>query len=297
MISLTLISKGEQKDISLTRTARVFSDKRVSTEVITSKDSKKIAMVNVPSFYGRGGMNGLNNAEQSSSEDLESQITKINQKPSIDAVVLDLRGNPGGYLEEAVQMAGMFLGKQTVVGVKDQEAIQKMESEENLSPLFKGPLIVWVDEETASAGEVLAAALKDYQRALLVGTPSTYGKGSVQKLFQIDDPFLNLGIQSADGVIKLTTSLFYSPLGHSPANGGVSTHLALVASKDVNENKMKVNDIEPRLDDSELEKLKKTEPEFQKVIDQIDINMNQESDLRSRVTEIAARFSNLSQIH
>lgn len=296
-ISLTVLSAGHPKEVKMARTPQVFRDKRVSTQIVKSKQAKNVALVSIPSFYGRGGMKGFADEELSSSEDLKNQIKKIKEDPHIDAVVLDLRGNPGGYLEEAVQMAGVFLGDQTVVGVKDQDVIQKMRPDENAAPLFNGPLLVWVDEETASAGEVLAAALKDHQRALLVGTPSTFGKGSVQKLFQIDDPFLNVGVQSTEGVIKLTTSVFYSPLGHSPANGGVSTHLALVDKAEENENKLKVNDISPLLDETELEKLKKSEPEFQKVIDQIDINMGQDKDLKNKVTEIAAVYSNLSQIH
>ena len=126
-------------------------------------------------------------------------------------------------------MAGAFIGDEPVVGVVERDSRRVLRDTRHKA-VYSGPLVVLVDEGTASASEVLAGALKDNQRAIVVGSPHTYGKGSVQKLFHLDDETTPLGLLSGkgnSGVVKLTTSIFYSPLGHSPANGGVASHISL----------------------------------------------------------------------
>jgi C-terminal processing protease CtpA/Prc len=96
---------------------------------------------------------------------------------------------------------------------------------------YTGPLVVLIDEGTASASEVLAGALKDYDRAVVVGSPRSYGKGLVQRLFHLDQEIFPLAPTDKAGVVKLTTSVYYSPSGHTPANGGIAPHIALQTKK------------------------------------------------------------------
>lgn len=223
------VKGGKPVKLTVKREHFNFEEAKITHRLIRSrvKGTAPVAVVQIPSFYGRGGMGNFER-ERSSSEDLRvvlSSLLKAKQKPS--ALVLDLRGNPGGYLEEAVTMAGYFLGDEPVVEVV--EAGQKRILRGEDGPLYRGPIVVLIDEETASASEVLAGALKDHQRAVVVGSRRSYGKGSVQKLFHLDDDLLTFGLSPVlgKGVVKLTTSVFYSPLGHTPANGGVTAHIPL----------------------------------------------------------------------
>lgn len=299
VLKLTLKkSNSEIVSLELKKSALVFDDKRVSVKQHRSKPNQSVVVITIPSFYGRGGMGVTEHEERSSSEDVKRALLQLNEnRGSVEALVLDLRGNPGGYLEEAVATAGYFLGAQTVVGVKENSQVRKLQPVlDSGMPLYQGPLVVWVDEETASAGEVLAAALKDYQRAILVGAPATFGKGSVQKLFQLDDPFLNLPRPREGGVVKLTTSVFYSPLGHTPLNGGVSTHIQIQDEKKIetlSKSDTPVSDVAPLIDSSTCESLKKQQALVNEVVDEIQtkqITDSQQPEL-SKVVDIAVEIA------
>jgi C-terminal peptidase prc len=221
-IILTLAGRRgkPQRDVVLVREPFAFEDSRVTSKLM---GTRRVGVVTIPSFYGRGGKG--EEGERSSAEDLEVVLKDLmKRKPS--AVVLDLRGNPGGYLEESVAMAGFFLGSKAVVAVVEP-TMQRIMSDHHQAPLYNGPLVVLVDDQSASASEVLAGALKDYQRALILGSPRTYGKGSVQRLYPLDSGLLQLSPRDSEGAVKLTTSFFYSPLGTSPASGGIAPHVAL----------------------------------------------------------------------
>ena len=183
LVRLTIEKSGKKSAemISVRRERFALEDSKITHKILASKKGSNIAVVGIPSFYGKGGMS-QNNVERSSSEDLRSVLENILDKDTRpESIVLDLRGNPGGFLEEAVSMAGMFIGNKPVVGVMENNQTRVLR-DNSFQNLYNGPLVILVDEETASAGEVLAGALKDHQRALLVGSKSTYGKGSVQKL-------------------------------------------------------------------------------------------------------------------
>ncbi|MFM8268773.1 MAG: S41 family peptidase [Pseudomonadota bacterium] len=302
-LQLTVENKTGRFSKTLLRTAQVFQDRKVRLEKIKTQAGKKVALISIPSFYGRGGLGSEDQEEQSSSEDLKNQIENLQEDGTLSALILDLRGNPGGYLEEAVTMAGFFLGPKVIVGVKDKEEMKTLKSDWDLKPIYRGPLVVWVDEQTASAGEILAAALKDHQRALLVGSPSTFGKGSVQKLIRLNDPFLSLDLENATGVLKLTTSVFFSPLGHSPLNGGVKTHVLLSEKlfknmeKDTKPKMATIEDVDPLIDENQLQDIQEKAGNFKNVVEHIQKQERESSKTAmGEVFEIANQVSELSSL-
>ncbi len=232
-VSIVLEKGRSQKTVELKLIRKEFSfeETRIRGRVVkraSSNGDKKIGVIQIPSFYGKGGLDPTE-GERSSSEDLHETLRGLLKKETkLSALVLDMRGNPGGYLEEAVSMAGFFIGDKPVVGVLENKQ-RRVLHDTRSSALYTGPLVVLVDEESASAAELLAGALKDHQRAVLVGGGRTFGKGSVQKIFQLEDEMVRVGFgsQLGSGAVKLTTSLFFTPMGHSPANGGIKTHIEI----------------------------------------------------------------------
>ncbi len=236
-------------------------------EPVLGESNQWIALLTIPNFYGVGETDRL---EASVSSDVERALNQIRLKiakksGTLVSLILDLRGNPGGYLDEAVTIAGFFLGNQPIVQVVEKKERRVLYSRE-LKPKYQGPLVVWVDDETASAAEVLAVALKDYQRALVIGDAHTYGKGSVQKLFPLgitsfdQSPLENMG----SGAIKVTTSTYYSPLGTSPNKLGMVPHLTLSKAK---ENRSEVPSLPKEnavLEKDRLVALSQSAPVFQK---------------------------------
>ncbi len=267
------------------------------------KVAKKVAVISVPAFYGRGGM-GSSKEEKSVSEDFQQRITEELLKDTAHAgLVLDLRGNPGGYLEEAVSMGSFFVGDKPIVGVLEEGTTRILKEDNNFQPIYQKPLVVLVDQESASAAEVLSGALKDYQRAIIVGSSRTYGKGTVQKLFHLEDPLLFSSVSGAlgTGVLKLTTSVFYSPLGHTPANGGVASDIAL-NEKDSKAMMTSTEEILPIVDlevQSELEKAAlKHQEEIHILSEKSRERINHQKDLQSNqeLDEAIAIVSDLADL-
>lgn len=259
--------KTETKTYVLTRQVFELEETLLSYRLLKPFAGKEsVAVISIPSFYGKGGMNPTQE-ERSSSEDLKTILTTLSKRRNPpNMVVLDLRGNPGGFLEEAVTMSGFFIGNQVVVGVKDRASMRVLKAIDN-QILYSGPLVAWIDGGTASAAEILAGALKDHQRALVVGSKRSYGKGSVQRLFHLDEGILNMPFFNAggsSGVVKLTTSLFFSPMGHTPANGGISSHVVLpsMEASETYAPPQQVSDIAPMLEDSRVGELRRREIEL-----------------------------------
>jgi carboxyl-terminal processing protease len=264
--------------LPLKRENITYEEARITHRFLTTpgKSAQKVALIEIPSFYGRGGMN-LAAEDRSSAEDLEKIVTQIvrgRQKPA--AIILDVRGNPGGFLEEAVSMAGLFLGERPVVGVVERDGRRVLR--DHRKAIYQGPLVVLLDGGSASASEVLAGALKDHQRAILVGDGSSYGKGSVQRLFHLEDEFslLRWGTDPWSGIVKITTSLFYSPLGHSPANGGIQPHIIVPEGKDeyddrpaLNASASEIPEVHPFLEESELSEIRTKATRLQSKVDKL----------------------------
>jgi len=228
-VELTIASSQKVFKTSLVKSEGVFQDQLVSLKLRKLKSGKKIAWLKIPSFYGVGGFQlEKQEEERSSSQDLHRFLVWLREnKNDHEGMILDLRGNPGGYIEEAIQIAGYFIGSKPVVSVRSKNEVKILNCQSCYRPEYEKPLVVLVDQETASSAEILTAALKEYKRALIVGSERTFGKGTVQKLLPLDDPFLDLGLKGRTGVLKLTTSQFYSPYNRSPEGEGIRSDLII----------------------------------------------------------------------
>ncbi len=194
------------------------------SSVIHTKEGKKVGYIYLPRFYA-----DFNNpyTGRFCADDVRKEIMKLN-KESVDAIVFDLRNNGGGSLADVVKMSGFFISNGPVVQVKDRiEGVNVMQDDDPTIQ-FAGPLIIMMNLGSASASEIMASALQDYQRAVIVGSPFTYGKGTVQRLFDLDRL-----TQQADkslmplGTLKLTTQKFYRINGGSTQIKGVTPDIIL----------------------------------------------------------------------
>ena len=178
----------------------------------------KVGVLSLPSFYMdfQGRQSGKDNF-RSSSRDMLREIESLT-KQGIDSLVFDLRNNGGGALDEAVKVAGLFIKQGPVVQIKGSG--EKAFSQEDTDPVvyYNGPLVVMINLQSASASEIVAGAIKDYQRGIIVGDSHTFGKGTVQNLNDLD-PRL--------GAIKVTISKFYTPVGSSTQLKGVASDITL----------------------------------------------------------------------
>jgi len=221
---------GEVKFIVIKRAKVEMKDELAKSEVIemTRKDGKKVRMgwINLPSFYA-----DFKNWETRCSIDIEKLLLRLKDE-KVEGVILDLRGNGGGSLEEVRRMTGFFTGRGPVVQVKNTYGRIEVKDSSNPKPIFDGPLVVLIDKTSASASEILAGALQDYNRAVIVGDSSTFGKGTVQQPMEIGRmmPFMS-DVRRA-GVLKPTIQKFYRVAGSSTQLKGVESDIVLPSLMD-----------------------------------------------------------------
>jgi carboxyl-terminal processing protease len=154
------------------------------------------------------------------------EVTKLKEE-KVDGIVIDLRNNGGGSLYDVVQMAGLFIDEGPIVQVKDRENKASVLKDKDKSVLYSGPLAVMVNEFSASASEIFAAAIQDYGRGVIIGSTSTYGKGTVQRNIGLD-PENGFSMSNADlGTVKLTLQKFYRINGGSTQLKGVNSDIVL----------------------------------------------------------------------
>ena len=220
---------GEVKFITIKRGRVELKDELASAEVIEMMHEtgrRRIGWLQLPSFYL-----DFEDGDPSVSADVHKLLTRLN-KAQVDGVVLDLRRNGGGSLEEVRRITGFFVGRGPVVQIKD--TIGRIESKEALfrRPLYDGPLVVVTDKSSASASEILAGALQDYNRAVIVGDSSTFGKGTVQQPMEIGRHFRFFEDNSRAGYLKVTIQKFYRVSGSSTQKLGVQPDIVLPSLTD-----------------------------------------------------------------
>ncbi|NDD81053.1 MAG: hypothetical protein EBZ53_00545 [Verrucomicrobia bacterium] len=212
---------------------------KVSPVAIPEKkpDNWRIGVIDLPGFYGAVGgdesaASGNGATARSTSQDVELLVRQLN-KAGVDGIVLDLRKNGGGLLDEAVSLTGLFIDQGPVVQVRDGKGTVIQRTDDNPGVLYNGPLLVLVGRRSASASEIVAGALQNYHRAIIVGEKSTHGKGTVQAVVELGK-FLSRPDQAPPkaGAMKLTIQKFYLPNGHSTQNRGVLPDISIPSPLD-----------------------------------------------------------------
>jgi len=215
-------SDGTKESIPIIRDVVQIEETFVKSTVIESEDGRKTGYIFIPGFYRdfegtRNGAHGRN-----STDDTREEIIKL-KKENVDGIILDLRDNGGGALIDAVDIAGLFIKSGPVVQVKNSFGEKRILSDKDETILYNGPLVVLVNKFSASASEIVAAALQDYGRAVIAGGAHTHGKGTVQTIIDLNDhiPFLQFKKYDNLGALKITIQKFYRVNGGSTQYKGV----------------------------------------------------------------------------
>ena len=191
-----------------------------------SKHTNQIGIIKLPSFYVDFNDRRKNPKNfKSASRDVKIHLKKFVRK-NVDGVILDLRNNGGGGLDEAINMAGLFIGQNPVVIVRQSGGRRITVHRSREKAIYTGPLLIILNRYSASASEILAGALHDFNRALLVGDTTTFGKGTVQNIFQLPEGY---------GALKVTIAQFYRVSGWSTQNKGVEPNIILPSLNNVRE--------------------------------------------------------------
>jgi carboxyl-terminal processing protease len=286
----------EKHVYEITREKIELKEQHAKSKIIESKDSEpkslKIGVINLPAFYGdtvailRGDPNAV-----SATSDCRRILTEFKAK-GVDVVVVDLRDNGGGLLEEAKTLSGLFIDTGPVVQVKEIFGVKPL-ADDDEGTAWDGPLVVLINKFSASASEIFAGVIRDYGRGLIIGDTSTFGKGTVQQIVMINDHVRRRTRQTAApnrGALKLTIQQFYRANGESTQINGVPPHIHIPSMndhRDFGEGKMdnafkfdKVGgllhdnynrvpaDLVARLNERSAER-RKSDPKFQKLDEQI----------------------------
>ena len=221
-VKLTLKKQdGTLKVISIIRD-EIVQDESFARSAVVQNGSKKIGYIFLPDFYA--DFERPDGAR--CSEDVAKEVTKLKAE-QVDGIVLDLRNNGGGSLYEVVQMVGLFIDQGPVVQVRDKDGKSSVLSDNNKTVLYNGPLAVMVNEFSASASEIFAAAIQDYKRGIIIGSTSTYGKGTVQRNVPFGKPVDMYSGRTELGAVKLTFQKFYRINGGSTQLKGVAPDVVL----------------------------------------------------------------------
>ena len=213
---------GTEKIVSIVRD-EIVQDETFARSVVVNSDKGKIGYIFLPEFYADFRDPKGNRC----SVDVARELVKLKEQ-KVDGIVLDLRTNGGGSLYDVVQMVGLFIDQGPVVQVKDRDGKPQILSDRDKSVLYDGPLAVMVNEFSASASEIFAAAIQDYKRGVIIGSTSTYGKGTVQRNIGLENNAFGLNEDnSALGTVKLTLQKFYRINGGSTQLRGVSSDVVL----------------------------------------------------------------------
>ncbi|MEX2114007.1 MAG: carboxy terminal-processing peptidase [Pirellulales bacterium] len=259
-VRLEVLPKGEtqSKVYDIVRQKVELTDAEARSEILeagTKPDGKpyKVGVINLPSFYMdmSGAREGLQDFK-STTRDVSKLLADFNAQ-GVDAVVIDLRTNGGGSLTESIKLTGLFIDSGPVVQVKDSDGQKQQYDDTERGVEWAGPLVVLTSKFSASASEIFAGAIQDYKRGIIVGDPSTHGKGTVQSLLDLGQRlFGRLPNSPSLGALKITEQQFYRPQGDSTQNRGVLSDIvlpSLIAQLDVGESDldyaMKFDHVDP----------------------------------------------------
>ena len=200
----------------------IVQDETFARSSIVSNGKAKIGFIYLPEFYADFD----DPKGRRCADDVAKEITRLKDE-KVDGIILDLRNNGGGSLYDVVKMVGLFVDEGPVVQVRDRDGKPSVLRDRDRSVLYDGPLAVMVNEFSASASEIFAAAIQDYKRGLIIGSTTTYGKGTVQRNIGLDKGQGLMTTNSDLGTIKLTLQKFYRINGGSTQLKGVASDIVL----------------------------------------------------------------------
>ena len=227
IVTLTVKKIDETtKEIQIERDKIILEDTYVRTIILTdSVTNSRIAYLHLPSFY----IDFQKQNGRRCSNDFKAELMKLKDE-NVDGIIIDLRDNGGGSLSEVVNIAGFFIPKGPVVQVRDRNGKVSHLDDKDASVLFDGNVLVMTNQFSASASEIFAAALQDYNRAVIFGTPQTLGKGTVQQMFNLDRATRVSSDLKPLGALKLTIQKFYRINGGSTQIEGVKSDISFTTS-------------------------------------------------------------------
>lgn len=215
-VRLTVLRQGEKSE---THTLTIVRDKidlkeqaaKLTWQALEHEGRQlNLAVIELPSFYG-----GREDEARQCTDDMKALLKEVNEKKA-DGLLLDLSRNSGGLLQHAVEITGYFLRRGAVVGVEGPDVRLQVLDDTDPTIQYKGPLVVLTSRASASASEILAGAVRDYRRGVVVGDDQTFGKGSVQNVVTLPPGF---------GALKVTTAMFFRPGGESTQSKGVEADI------------------------------------------------------------------------
>ncbi len=236
-VTLTIIpadaaDSSARKTVTLVRDEIKLEDQQAKAKLIEvpgdGGKSTRLGVIDLPSFYASFDLGRFKSASapKSTTDDVTRLIKKLVAEGA-EGLVLDLRHNGGGSLEEAIRLTGLFIKEGPIVQVKDANGDVNVEDDPDPTVLYDGPLLVLTSRFSASASEILAAALQDYGRALIVGDKSTHGKGTVQTIYELNKFTKRFPESFNPGALKVTIRKFYRANGVSTQLKGVTSDIVL----------------------------------------------------------------------
>ncbi|MBK8517826.1 MAG: carboxy terminal-processing peptidase [Saprospiraceae bacterium] len=210
-------------DISIERDEVQLDDAKAKSVILNIPGKiQNIGYIHLPNFYSSFETEGGN----SCAVDVAEEIRKLKEQ-QVNGILLDLRNNGGGSLNDVVDMSGFFIEEGPIVQVKGRESKPYIHVDKDKSVLYGGPLIIMVNQFSASASEIIAAAMQDYNRAIIVGSNSTFGKGTVQRFYDLDRGVRGYDEYKPLGNVKMTVQKFYRINGGSTQLKGVIPDIIL----------------------------------------------------------------------
>lgn len=219
---------GAKVIIPIIRDVVQMEDTFVKSTIIDAKNGLKIGYVSIPSFYRDFEKSKNGQAGRNCTDDTRVEVLKLT-KLGVNGIVIDLRNDGGGALIDSVDIVGLFIKDGPVVQVRTSTEDTRVLSDEDSSLIYDGPLVVLVNKFSASASEIVAAALQDYGRAIILGGSHTHGKGTVQTILNLNDyvPWLSKNDYEDLGALKITIQKFYRVNGGSTQYKGVEPDVVL----------------------------------------------------------------------
>jgi len=220
--------------ITLTRDVIELEDQAAKMSSVTlpdGDDEKNFSVISIPSFYSNQGRIPKGGKFTATTHDVKKLIEQMKDEGSSDGLIIDLRGNGGGFLNEAVSLTGLFIDKGPVVQVVPSNRKAQVLNDTDSSVAYDGPLLVLIDRFSASASEIFAAAMQDYGRATIIGERS-FGKGTVQQVAPLRNRFQKSSDNEHNSQVKFTNAQFFRVSGGSTQHKGVEPDIYLNSGKE-----------------------------------------------------------------